>query len=63
MNEFLTVTGIAVICFGVFVFWISLMSFLLWENGFRILKPIFLLRVFIVTVVWAWLFHFIPWGK
>lgn len=63
MNEFLTLLGLASIAFGIFVFWVAMMSFITWENPFRILKPIFFLRVFVAMMVFALLIYFIPGGK
>ncbi|UCQ43001.1 hypothetical protein [Edwardsiella piscicida] len=63
MAEILTLLGAAIVAFGIFVFWTAMMSFITWENPFRILKPIFFLRVFVAMLFFALLIYFIPGGK
>lgn len=63
MAEILTVLGVAIVIFGIFVFFILLMSFIFWENGFRVLKSPLFLRVFVAVVICVWLVNLIPGGK
>ncbi|EHK0699941.1 hypothetical protein ICL29_004067 [Salmonella enterica] len=37
---------------------VGLMSFVMWQNPFRYLKPMFAVRVLVVLVAYAWILYF-----
>ncbi len=57
---------LAVITFCVvagFYVYVAAMSFVLWQNGFRVLGHGFIARMAIFLVVISWVLYFIPGGK
>ncbi len=41
---------------------IGIVSFITWENGFRILGRNYIMRAIVALIVFAWIIYFIPRG-
>ncbi|ECG8628960.1 hypothetical protein AAD16_004813 [Salmonella enterica subsp. diarizonae] len=59
MSEALVLIKIAAIAIGVSVATLGLVSFVMWQNPFRFIKPMFAMRVLVALVAYAWLLHFL----
>lgn len=60
MNEVFVLIKITAIVIGISVAVLGLMSFVMWQNPFRFIKPMFAVRVLVALVAYAWFLHFIP---
>ncbi|CAH5913846.1 hypothetical protein AI2916V1_3785 [Enterobacter cloacae] len=60
MSEVLVLIKITAIVIGVSVAVLGVMSFVMWQNPFRYIKPMFAVRVLVALVAYAWLLYFIP---
>ena len=59
-------TDLLIIALGVIVgfpAFVALMSFILWENGFRIMGRGYIIRMIVVLIVISWVIYFIPGGS
>lgn len=63
MNEALVLIKIAAIVIGALVVAFGLVSFVMWQNPFRFIKPMFAARLFVALTVYVWLLHFLPGGS
>ncbi|HCB9326977.1 TPA: hypothetical protein M2P62_001995 [Klebsiella variicola] len=59
MMDLLIITLGVIIGFPLFV---ASMSFVTWENGFRIMGPGYIIRMIILLIVISWVIYFIPGG-
>ncbi|EGL4564275.1 hypothetical protein IQ508_002299 [Salmonella enterica] len=59
MSEALVLIKIAAIVIGVSVAAFGMVSFVMWQNPFRFIKPMFVIRVLVALVAYAWLLHFL----
>ena len=59
MSEVLGLIKITAIVIGVSVAVLGLMSFVMWQNPFRFIKPMFAVRVLVALVAYAWFLCFI----
>ncbi|EDV2802742.1 hypothetical protein CSN22_004417 [Salmonella enterica subsp. diarizonae] len=62
MSEALVLIKIAAIVIGVSATALGLMSFVMWQNPFRFIKPAFAVRVLVALTAYAWFLHFLPGG-
>lgn len=60
MSEVLVLIKITAIVIGVSVAVLGVMSFVMWQNQFRFIKPMFAVRVLVALVAYAWFLYFIP---
>lgn len=60
MNELFVLIKITAMVIGISVAVLGIMSFVMWQNPFRFIKPMFAVRVLVALVAYAWVLHFIP---
>lgn len=48
------------IAFAVLAGVIAIVSFVVWENYFRQIKPIFAIRCIVAVTAYIWILHFLP---
>lgn len=60
MNEVLVLIKITAMVIGVSVAVLGLLSFVMWQNPFRFVKPMFAVRLLAALVAYAWFLYFIP---
>lgn len=60
MSEALVLIKIAAIAIGISVAAFGMVFFVMWQNPFRFIKPMFVIRVLAALVAYAWLLHFLP---
>ncbi len=60
MNEVFVLIKITAIVIGISVAVLGLMSFVMWQNPFRFIKPMFAVRVLVALVAYVWFLYFIP---
>lgn len=60
MKELLIITICVIAGFPALI---GVISFINWENGFRILGRNYIMRAISVLIVVAWVIYFIPGGK
>lgn len=59
MSEALVLIKIVAIVIGVLVTTLGMVSFVTWQNLFRLIKPMFAMRVLVALVAYTWLLHFL----
>ncbi|EAX7731387.1 hypothetical protein AIX81_06985 [Salmonella enterica] len=59
MSEALVLIKITAIVIGVLVTTLGMVSFVTWQNLFRLIEPMFAMRVLVATVAYTWLLHFL----
>ncbi|EDW6116233.1 hypothetical protein ABK35_000212 [Salmonella enterica subsp. salamae] len=59
MSEALVLIKIAAIAIGISVTTLGMVLFVMWQNPFRLIKPMFAMRVLVALVAYAWLLHFL----
>ncbi|HAF1404918.1 TPA: hypothetical protein G8O12_003729 [Salmonella enterica] len=59
MSEALVLIKIVAIVIGVLVATIGMVSFVVWQNLFRLIDPMFAMRVLVALVAYTWLLHFL----
>ncbi|EAY4773440.1 hypothetical protein S828_18345 [Salmonella enterica] len=59
MSEALVLIKIVAIVIGISVAAFGMVFFVMWQNPFRIIKPVFAMRVLVALVAYAWLLHFL----
>lgn len=60
MSEVLVLFKITAMVISVSVAVLGIMSFVMWQNPFRFIKPMFAVRVLVALVAYAWFLYFIP---
>lgn len=60
MSEVLVLIKIAAIVIGVSATALGFMSFIMWQNPLRFIKPMFAVRVLVALTVYVWFLHFLP---
>ncbi|HCT3688847.1 TPA: hypothetical protein OTU24_002280 [Enterobacter hormaechei] len=60
MNEVFVLIKITAMVIGISVAVLGLMSFVMWQNPFRFIKPMFAVRVLVALVAYVWFLYFIP---
>lgn len=60
MSEVLVLIKIAAIVIGISVVAFGLVSFVMWQNPLRFIKPMFAVRVLVALTAYAWLLYFLP---
>ncbi|HCW3069782.1 hypothetical protein SS21_11305 [Enterobacter roggenkampii] len=60
MNEVFVLIKITAMVIGISVAVLGMMSFVMWQNPFRFIKPMFAVRVLVALVAYAWFLCFIP---
>lgn len=59
MSEVLVLIKITAMVIGISVAVLGLMSFVMWQNPFRFIKPMFAVRVLVALVAYVWFLYFI----
>ena len=59
MNEVFVLIKITAMVIGISVAVLGLMSFVMWQNPFRFIKPMFAVRVLVALVAYVWFLYFI----
>ncbi|EKK3319041.1 hypothetical protein PMI54_004364 [Salmonella enterica] len=59
MSEALVLIKIVAIVIGVLVTTLGMVSFVVWQNLFRLIDPMFAMRVLVALVAYTWLLHFL----
>ncbi|EBR9318771.1 hypothetical protein CC707_15410 [Salmonella enterica subsp. enterica serovar Panama] len=59
MSEALVLIKIVAIVIGVLVTTLGMVSFVTWQNLFRLIEPMFAMRVLVALVAYTWLLHFL----
>ncbi|EDB4569858.1 hypothetical protein QQ096_000829 [Salmonella enterica] len=59
MSEALVLIKIVAIVIGVLVATLGMVSFVTWQNLFRLIEPMFAMRVLVALVAYTWLLHFL----
>lgn len=59
MSEALVLIKIVAIAIGVSVTTLGMVSFVTWQNLFRLIEPMFAMRVLVALVAYTWLLHFL----
>ncbi|EJK0523178.1 hypothetical protein NKL93_001117 [Salmonella enterica] len=62
MSEFVIALKISASVLALFVFAGAMVSFVMWENPFRFIKPRFAVRFAVATIVYVLVLYFLPWG-
>ena len=60
MNEVFVLIKITAMVIGISVAVLGVMSFVMWQNPFRFIKPMFAVRVLVALVAYVWFLYFIP---
>lgn len=60
MNEVFVLIKITAMVIGISVAVLGIMSFVMWQNPFRFIKPMFAVRVLVALVAYVWFLYFIP---
>ncbi|HFZ9214427.1 TPA: hypothetical protein ACIPE5_002100 [Salmonella enterica subsp. diarizonae serovar 61:r:-] len=63
MSEALVLIKITAIVIGISATAFGLVSFVMWQNPFRFIKPMFAVRLLVALTAYAWLLHFLPGGS
>lgn len=59
MNEALVLLKLTAVVLGISVVVLAMMSFIMWRNPFRDIKPMFAVRLFVCLVAYAWMLYFL----
>lgn len=62
MSEVLVLIKIAAIVIGISAAAFGVVSFVMWQNPLRLIKPMFAVRVLVALTVYAWLLYSLPGG-
>ncbi len=60
MNEVFVLIKITAMVIGISVAVLGLLSFVMWQNPFRFVKPMFAVRLLAALVAYVWFLYFIP---
>lgn len=60
MSEAWELIKITMVVIGLSTAVLGVMSFVMWENPFRYIKPMLAARVLVALVVYGWMLYFIP---
>ncbi|MEX1839139.1 hypothetical protein KMW40_01705 [Enterobacter cloacae] len=60
MSEAWELIKITAVVIGLSTAVLGVMSFVMWENPFRYIKPMLAARILLALVAYAWVLYFIP---
>lgn len=60
MSEAWELIKITAVVIGLSTAVLGLMSFVMWENPFRYIKPMLAARILVALVAYGWVLYFIP---